>query len=56
MFTVRAELHQKKNAWKPEQDRHWNALAHLYVVNEKTFEFFKIDNPIPLKDIGSFRI
>lgn len=35
------------------------ALAHLYVANEKTFEFFTIDNPIPLKDyyyVGSFRI
>lgn len=35
------------------------ALAHLYVANRKSFEFFKIDNPTQLKDyyyIGSFKI
>ena len=35
------------------------ALAHLYVANRKSFEFFKIDNPTKLNDyyyVGSFKI
>lgn len=35
------------------------ALAHMYVANERTFEYFTIDNPVPLKSyyyVGSFRI
>ena len=34
-------------------------LAHLYVSNPETFEFFKMDNPEPLKGyyyVGSFKI
>ncbi|MBQ9961202.1 MAG: nitroreductase [Firmicutes bacterium] len=35
------------------------ALAHMYVANEETFEFFVVENPVPVKDhtyMGSFRI
>ncbi|MDO5848738.1 MAG: nitroreductase family protein [Methanobrevibacter sp.] len=35
------------------------ALAHLYIANPETFEFFEVDSPIPIKDyyyIGSFKI
>lgn len=35
------------------------ALAHMYVANEETFEFFIVDSPAPVKDhtyMGSFRI
>lgn len=35
------------------------ALAHMYIANEETFEFFKTENPEELKDhtyMGSFKI
>ena len=35
------------------------ALAHIFVENMETFEFFKVDNPLEklgYKYVGSFRI
>ena len=35
------------------------ALAHIFVSNTETFEFFKVDNPpekLGYKYVGSFRI